>query len=69
MIIKEAIRGVVGKKIRDELMALIVELDKAALQSARTSSQPHTEVRYRVGCADGVRFALKSVMELGDDPE
>jgi hypothetical protein len=69
MIVKEAIRGVVGKTIRDRLLTLIDELDKAALQSARTPSQPHTEVRYRVGVADGVRFALKDVMELGDDPE
>lgn len=69
MIVKEAIRGVVGKTIRDTLLDLIVELDKAALQAARTSSQPYTEVRYRVGVADGVRFALKSTMELGDDPE
>ena len=64
-LLREVLDGFTGKAIRDELLLLIKQLDEAALQSARISSQPYTDVRYRVGCADGVRVALKTIMDLG----
>jgi hypothetical protein len=65
MIIREVLEGDAGKRIRDDLLVLIKQLDMAVLQAARDSSSPDAEVSYRVGCADGVRFALQHVMDLG----
>ena len=65
MLIREALAGPVGKMIRDDLQVLINQLNEAALQTARSSSQPYTEVRYRVGVADGVRAALETIEDLG----
>ena len=65
MIIREVLEGDVGKRIRDDLLVLIKQLDMAALQVVRDSSSPRAEASYRAGCADGVRFALQHVMDLG----
>lgn len=64
-LLREVINGHAGVRIRDDLLALIVRLDKSALQSIRDGTKSYDKARYDVGLADGVRLALNLVMELG----
>ena len=64
-IMKELLAGPSGLKIRDSLLTLIGQLEEATQQAARDDSKSVGDIRYRAGCADGVRFALTNVMDLG----
>lgn len=64
-VMKELLEGPPGVAIRDALLTLIGQLEEATQQAARDDSKSFGDIRYRAGCADGVRFALTNVMDLG----
>ena len=61
-LVREALRGGVGKAVRDTLLPLIDKLDEAALKDIR-DGKPYNDVRYTLGVADGVRLALNAIFE------
>ncbi len=68
-LVKEALRGDVGKVIRLRLNVLIGQLDEVTLQGLRSGLKPHDEVRYMAGYADGMRCALNTIADLATDQE
>lgn len=64
-LLREALEGPVGKRIRDDLLSLIHRLDGETLTMIRNGNKPYGDLRYTAGVTDGVRLALNQIMELG----
>lgn len=68
-LLREAIHGFVGKRIHDDLTALIGSMNAATIRCVRDGTKPYEEARYKAGVADGVQHALNLIMELGQTPD
>jgi hypothetical protein len=60
---KEMMSGPNGKRIREELATLRQQFDDEALRKLRNDGTSMEDVKYRVGCADGVLMALNHLMD------
>ena len=64
-LMRETLNGFVGKRIRDDLLALKRSLNDATLRCIRDGTKPYDESRYKAGLAEGVQIALNHAIELG----